>query len=302
VHIAEEALTVAEEALRVGRLQVESGQLAPVEGTRLEAAKVQAQQDALDAAQAAEAAANALLLITGGDPTRPIVPATAPGDAPPLDLDPARAIEVALAQNLDLAVARAELDAAEVALSSAKHGLLPVLSATGAAGVGSQRCTPTSDAALADECAVGNALDAMGGIFASDNQPFYAVSGLFQVPLGNRTARGARDSAAALVQQRRDALLALERSIAAQVEDQVRVLGSARQRMELADANLRLAVETLEAEEALVEAGRVLQKDVLEARHQVSLTRAEAAKARTDYRLAQTLLLKLQGQLTEDAP
>jgi outer membrane protein TolC len=86
------------------------------------------------------------------------------------------------------------------------------------------------------------------------------------------------------------------------VEDQVRTLESARQRMDLADANVRLAIETLEAEEALFEEGRGLQKDVLEARTQVTRARAEAAKARTDHRLAQTLLLKLQGQLTEEAP
>ncbi len=300
--IAKEALAVAEEALRVGRVQVESGQLAPVEGTRLEAAMVQARQDAIDTEHAAEAGANELLLLTGGDPTRPVSPATSPGDAPPIDIDVAKAIEVALAQNLDLAVARAELDAAEIAFSSAKHGLLPVLSATATAGLGSQRCTPTSDAAIAEDCVVGGALDSVTGVFGSDNLPFYTISGLFQVPLGNRSARGERESTAAVVQQRRDALGTLQRTVTADVEDQVRSLESARQRMDLADANVRLAIETLEAEEALFEGGRGLQKDVLEARTQVTRARAEAAKARTDYRLAQTRLLELQGQLTEDAP
>ena len=89
----------------------------------------------------------------------------------------------------------------------------------------------------------------------------------------------------------------LERSIRSQVEQQVRALSTARRSVELADANHRLAEETLRAEEALAEVGRAIQKDVLEARTEVARTRAEAAKARTDYRLAQTELLRLQGQL-----
>jgi outer membrane protein TolC len=302
VRIAEEALAVAEEAQRVGRLQVESGQLAPVEGTRLAAARVQARQDLLDAEQAAEAAANTLLVTTGASPTRNISPATAPGEVPVIDLDAALAIQVAMAQNLDLVVARAELDAAHVSLSSTKHGLLPVLSATAAGGLGSNVCVLGSDAAQLDECEVGGADEAVTGVFERDNLPFFSISGLFQVPIGNRGARGVRDTAAALVWQRTSALEAMERRVAADVENQVHLLEAARQRVELADANERLAVETLAAEEALAEAGRAIQKDVLEARTDVTRARAEAANARTTYRLAQTRLLQLQGQLTETTP
>ncbi|MBW1881513.1 MAG: TolC family protein, partial [Deltaproteobacteria bacterium] len=83
----------------------------------------------------------------------------------------------------------------------------------------------------------------------------------------------------------------------AQVEQQVRLLSQARRRVELVDINQRLAEETLSAEEALEQAGRSIQKDVLEARTEVHRARVEAAKARADYRLAQTELLRLQGQL-----
>jgi outer membrane protein TolC len=149
---------------------------------------------------------------------------------------------------------------------------------------------------------VGNALDAVGGLFAGDNQPFVQVGGVFTVPLGNRAARGTRASAEGVVYQRGRELEDLQRTVSAQVEEQVRALQSARQRMELADTNTRLAQQTLEAEEALASAGRLIQKDVLEARTELALARAEAAKARTDYRLAQAQLLKLQGQLTEQTP
>lgn len=296
--IATEAKGVADEALRVGRLQVERGQLAPVEATRLEAALVQARQDELDAEKLAAQAANQLLLIIGEDPGQDVVPATAPGDVPVLELVADAAIKVALAQNLDLALARQELETTGIVHANAKHALLPSLAATIAAGVGSQRC-PDPATAPAEGCVIGNALDAIGGLATADNEPYGSIGGVLSVPIGNRTARGARDRAAAGVALAQRTLDDLERQVAAAVQDEVLALRSARQRMELADANTRLAEETLSAEEALALAGRTIQKNVLEARTEVSRTKAEAAKARTDYQLAQARLLALQGQLTE---
>jgi outer membrane protein TolC len=92
----------------------------------------------------------------------------------------------------------------------------------------------------------------------------------------------------------------LEASVRASVAQQVRVLQTSQSRIELADANSRLALQTLAAEEALAAAGRSIQKTVLEARAEVDRTAAEAAKARTDHQLAQTELLRLQGQLSLD--
>lgn len=297
--ITADAVVVAEEALRIGLLRVERGQLAPVEGTRLEAALVQARQDALDATNAAQAAANAVLLAMGQNPERSIVPATPPGDVPDLVIEPARAIAVARAQNLGLALARQRVASAQLELTNARHGLLPSVAATADVGVASLRCPPgTSD----PTCTVGGALGAIGGLAEEDHLPFYTVGGRLVAPIGNRRARGARDEAAGWLEQRRVELAALEREVDAAVEEQVRALWSARSRMDLADTNVRLAEETLAAEEALAAVGRVLQKDVLEARTEVARSRLEAERARTDYRLAQAALLALQGQLTPSEP
>jgi outer membrane protein TolC len=297
--ITVEAVAVAEEALRVGKVQVERGQLAPVEATRLEAALVQARQDALDARNVAEAAANAVLLLIGEQPDQEVRPATAAGDVPVIEIDAERAVEVALAQNLDLELARRAVDAQEIVLDNAKHALLPTLAATIAAGVGSRRC-PTPEGGGDNDCAPGDAMDAISGLLGAENQPYVEVGGLLTVPIGNRSARGERDQAGAQVARAQVELEQQQRLVAAMVEDQVRALQSARQRMELADANQRLADETLRAEEALATAGRTIQKNVLEARTELSRTRVEAAKARTDHRLAQAALLALQGQLTEE--
>ncbi len=285
--IADESVRVAEEALRVGRLQVENGTLAPVEGTRLEAAMVQSQHAALDAHNAAEQTANTLLLAIGEAPDQPVVPATPAGDVPPDEIEVAAAVDVALAQNVDLMVSRSNLELANTNLATAKHALLPSLSATGSAGVAAQ------------DDSVGTAIS---GLTDADNQPFVSIGGQFSVPLGNRAARGSRDTSQALVSQREQEVANLERSVRAQVEQQVLALTSSRRKMELADANLRLAEQTLSAEEALASAGRNIQRDVLEARNELDRAKAEAAKARTDYRLAQAQLLRLQGQLDRMAP
>lgn len=288
--IAEDAVGVAQEALRVARLQVERGPLAPLEATRLEAAYVQAQQDALDARNLAEQAANTVLVTIGMDPGTDVVPATPAGDVPPLEVDPAKAVEVALAQNLDLQLARNAVDAAGIERAAARHGVLPALSATLGVGTESERCRDNSG------CTQGNALDTLGGLLAVE-QPGIALSGQLAVPIGNRAARGARDQAEALVDQRQRELQDLERAIAAEVEEQVRALASAGQRVALADANLRLAQDTLSGEEALLSVGRTIEKNVLEARTGVAMARVDAAKARTDYQVAQAALLALQGQL-----
>lgn len=287
VEIAREAVSVAEEGLRVGQLQVRAGELAPVEETRLEAALVQARSDLLEAESLLEQAANTLLLAMGESPGQEIQPATPPGDAVEFSVQPEDAVRVALAQNLDLAVARSNVELAELQERNARHALLPTLSATAAAGVGAQDASASTS---------------MSGLLDEDAFPYVEFSGQFSMPIGNRAARGERARAVAEVMTRRSELEELERSIAAQVEQQVRILQAARRRMELADVNHRLARETLAAEEALAEVGRTIPKNVLEARTEVARTAAEVAKARTDHRLAQVQLLALQGQLPADLP
>lgn len=284
--IAEQSIVVATEALRVGDLQVQAGQLAPVERTRLEAAQVQAQQASLDARHASQEAADQVLLLMGRAPGVDVRPTTSPGEAPAMNIDVDQAVAVAMAQNVDLAVARTQAALAKIEAANARHGLLPTLAATVAAGVGAQ---DTSAGA------------ALGGIADADAFPFFSVGGRFEVPVGNRSARGEADRSTLIVRQREIEVQEQERAVAAQVRQQVRVLVGAQQRVALADANLGLAAQMLEAEEALAQAGRAIQRNVLEARTELDRTRAEAAKTRNDWRTAQVELLRLQGQLDAGA-
>lgn len=285
--IAEDAVAVAEEGLRVGRLKLDAGELAPLEVTRLEAARIQARSQAMEAEQAERQAADALLLLMGESPGQDILPATEPGEVPVMSLDADAAVEVALAQNLDLALARARADSARSAYSLATHALLPSLAVTGAAGVGAQNM----------ETAPG----AVGDLFGEDGYPSYSASGNLSLPIGNRAARGDRKRTLHALHGAELEAEATERSVQSQVAVQVRTLAASREKVDLADANLRLAEQTLRAEEALADAGRKILKDLLDARQSLASARAEAARARTEYRLAQAELLRLQGQLDVEA-
>jgi outer membrane protein TolC len=287
--IGHDSVEVAEEALRVGQLKVEVGELAPVEQTRLEAALVQAQAAALDAEQLELSARDTVLLLMGEDPGQDVMPSTPPGEVVDLELDAKQVVEVALAQNLDVAVAKANLENARLREKNANHGRLPSLAAVASLGVNSQ---------VEDDATAGAAI----GALATDPLPWVSMGGTFQVPLGNRAARGTADQAKFVVFREETSVIQAERDVASRAGQQVTALQAGRRRTELADANLRLAEETLAAEEALADVGRAIQKDVLEARTEVDRARAESAKARTDYRQAQVELLRLQGTLTEEVP
>ncbi len=281
--LAKESVDVAAEAARVGTLRVESGDLAPVERTRLQAAVIQAQQNLLDARIAAQQASDAVLLLIGEEPGQAILPATSVDDVLLLELDSERAVEVAMSQNLDIAVAAAQVERARADQRLAKHGQLPTLSATAAAGIGSQQST---------------AAEAVGGLFGDESFPFVNIGGVFEVPLGNRAARAESMRSGVEVLQRELDLEETTRRVRSEVLVQVTRLEAAQRKVDLAEFQVRLAQETLDAEEALNEAGRAIQKDVLEARQERDRLTSESAKARTDWRIAQVDLLRLQGQLS----
>ncbi len=282
LELAQDNVAVAAEALRVVELKVASGDFAPVERTRQEADVVGKQAELIAAQQAARRATDDLLLLLGEAPGQDLLPATQPDVALPQELDGEAAVRVALAQNLDLLLARQNVDAAELALSLAKHATLPSLSATLAGSLGAQ------------DTGFGGALGALGEDLKT---PTTTVSANWSMPLGNRAARASKDQAAVTTWTRTIELEQLEGQVSAQVGQQVLQLQSSAQRVALTEANLRLAEQTLAAEQALADAGRSIQKDVLEARQATEAARVEVAKARTDQQLALVELMRLQGQL-----
>jgi outer membrane protein TolC len=278
--IAARSVETAAEALRVGAAKVAAGELAPIESTRLETAWVEAKSGALDARHGAQQAADALLLLMGEQPGQPITPASSAGEAPRVDLDAAAVVTASLAGNLDLAVARAQVDAQRLAVADARHATLPTLTANGNVGFRG-----------GDAESWARAYQYLGGF------PQLGISATFSAPLGNRAATGGLAAASAQLAVDEARVAQLEAQIASQVHQQVRVLDAARQKLELVDARLRLAEATLATEEALLTSGRALLKDVLAQRVEVDRARVEAAKARADAKVAEIELKRLGGRL-----
>ncbi len=279
--LAVQSVAIATENLRVGTLKVERGQASTLERTRLEAAMVQAQSAALEAEVAAASAGDQLLLLLGDTPGQALQPASDPGEVPFQALDAASAVTAALAQSPEVLSARQRLEDARTALRDARHATLPSLTAN-----------VTGAFQGFDDQSLGGAFVLYETMF-----PSIGLSGQLRVPLGGRVAAGQSRRAASEVERQAQALTQTEDRVRADVEQQVRQLLNAVRKVELADANLRLAQETVEAEEALYAAGRTLLQQVLEARTGLDRAASEAVKARTDYRTAEVELQRLQGRL-----
>ncbi|HJN74738.1 MAG TPA: TolC family protein [Myxococcota bacterium] len=279
-----EAVAVAKEERRIVRAQLEAGNMAPVELTRVEAAVAQTEL-ALIEAENLHASSQAKLATLLALDTMTVSVTTLPGDIPPLAIDMDKAIEATMAGNPGLRAQRIQIDAAATELVVARHAQLPSLTASASAGWSGYN----------DEVGGGYPL-ARQEVFGRDFPNRY-VGADFSVPLMNRAARGDLRTKAAGVTRAEIDLRAMETALAGQVARLVRELETSQRRLELAELNLRLAEETLLAEKALQEAGRAIQKDVLAAQRERDAAEVEVTKARTDYRKALVQLEGLQGRL-----
>lgn len=281
VQIARQSLEVALEERRVVQARINQGQLAPMEMSRVEATVVQARSALIDAENASLAAAEALLLQLGEGLDQQVQLVTQPADVVEVEIDELSVVAAALANNPSVRVARLSEQGASEGLSNARHGVLPELSATGRYGLSGYE--PSASAAIQE--------------LASGALPEWYLGANVSVPLGNRADRGALLSAQAELAKARIDREALERVIEAQVRAQVRTLESARVKVDLAEANLRFAEQTLAAQRALQTAGRAIQKDVLEAIKNVDNARVSLEKSKADFQLAVVELERLKGDL-----
>jgi outer membrane protein len=281
VAIAEEGLQLAQVESRLVHAKVELGDLAPVERSRVDALVLESESDLLKARHDEQSGEDVLLLLIGGELSADVVLLTDPEQPMDHAIDLAAAQEAALQGSPALALARLDEDGARADMEARQHALLPELGASASYGLLGYE---TSQAA------------ALGEMFGA-NLPEWSMGLNLSMPLGNRVARGNLSSASAFLAEKTIERQALERSIRQQVSAQLRTLSSARSKLGLAERRLALAIETLNAETALRDAGRSLEKDVLEAMNDVSDARVAVEQAKVDYILAIIELERLKGTL-----
>lgn len=286
--LAEASLRVAREEQRVVEAKVEQGSLAPLERSRVAAAVVQAESALIDAESQLRNANNALQVLIGGPPGEVLTTTSAPVAVTDLPLNPEDAVGAALQNNPGLQVLRMRMEAAEQDLLDAKHRLLPQLDATASYGLAGFE--------VGTEEAPSSGLKTAAGMFDAE-QRSWSLGANLSVPLGNRADRGAADQRGAALQRLRLDEQALARATEQQVRAQVDTLRSGKARLALAEANLRLAEETLDAERSRQESGRTVQKDVLEAIKNVDNAKISLQQAIADHLVAIIELERLKGSL-----
>ncbi|MFN7147044.1 MAG: TolC family protein, partial [Myxococcota bacterium] len=224
VAIAEQTLRISEEQHRVVVALVEGGRMAPVEATRAEAAKVQAERSLIDARAAHATAEDALLLLLGEKPGTGVVVLSNPEPPARVDLDADAVVERVLQGNPQLLAARVAHDTRRATLAAAKHGLLPSLSATGSYAL---RGYETDLSGSFDELARGEL-------------PEWSVGASLSLPIFNRADRGKLAQAEAEAAAAELDVRALEGTLAQQARAQVRTIEAAARDVELAALNVRL--------------------------------------------------------------
>ena len=273
--------SASEEQARITRALVDAGKLAPVEATRLAAALAQAERALLDADAAVGAAADALATSVGLPLDTELRLQTPAAPPPELPRDDAAVLAAVRSGSLTLRLARAAVEDRERELRDARHALLPELDATAGASLRGY------------DSSFGASFDELGAA----TLPQWSLGAELTLPLLNRSDRGAAAQAeAALVRARID-LASREGDVETGARAQLRTLAGARQSLDLAELNVRLAEETLAAERARLSEGRSLQRDLITAQADVDRARADAEKARTDWLLALIELERLRGGL-----
>ena len=164
VDIRKTAVAVSGDAYRIGKEKFSKEDISALSLTQLELAWIQDQSSELEAVNAASQARTTLLLAMGRAPTDAIVAAPLDVSVPELSISLEDAVTQAMETNIELAIARANVEQADLSARLAKHALLPTLTATFSAGLGAQG----TDAA-----------SALGGVFQDGNFPNMSVNGHF---------------------------------------------------------------------------------------------------------------------------
>jgi outer membrane protein TolC len=196
--------------------------------------------------------------------------------------DPLAAWEArALAANVDLGLARADLEAARLAARDARTALLPTLTAEASASLGSQ---------------AEGLSDAVGGLTGSDAYPAVGAGLELAIPLGNKAARADAARTRAAYEAARVTLEGLERSVRAEVREAHRAVATAAEALSLAEMSRDLSERNAELEETRFREGTRTLDRLLEARLAAERAALEAERARATLAGAVLDLRALAGE------
>jgi cobalt-zinc-cadmium efflux system outer membrane protein len=271
--IAADALKTSEATEAAVRVRTDAGRATELELGQATLARLQAGSDLLQAQADTRASADDLLVLLGEEPGTdlrpegPLLPAA-------FDLGPLQAWEErALAANPELALARADEQAARLSARDAGHARLPSLALQADASLGAQ-------AEDLDE--------ALQGLTGDEAYPAWRAGLELTVPLGNRAARAEVQRTSAALRAATLAVEGLTRSLRAEVQARHRAVLTAHSALEIAEERRVLSARTAVLEEArYLEGTRTLDR-LLDAR--LAAERAALSAEQAQVTLAAALL------------
>jgi outer membrane protein TolC len=290
---SEERLRVANKSLESNltlldqtRAQYDVGVVSRVEVVEAEAGVANSDFDRITAENGYRRAQDQLIDVVLGpnltpDSSLEIQPTTRP-DVVTYDIDPDAATAKALENRPELAIARANVEAADLTRRFARNQLLPQVDAVGSYGYTglAGRTSPTPDF-------FGNPRTPIPGIgrhyadtdddfFSADGARSWTAGGVFSIPIGNVGARAAKRRAELELTRARTQVRREEQRIVLEIRDAVRNLRSAQEGIEAAERRRLAAEEQFRAESIRLEHGESTPFDVLQREQQ--LVEAESQK------------------------
>ncbi|MEM7260619.1 MAG: TolC family protein [Planctomycetota bacterium] len=197
------------------------------------------------------------------------------------EIDVEKALAAAIHNRLDLATQRDRLEDRERGVRIARNGLLPDLDVGVSYGFESEIGT------------------SFRGLDYYDND-FVTLSANLEIPLDRRRERNTyRVSLISLAQSRR-ALEQAEDNVIVDVRDAVRRLERSRQQIELGIEEIKSFEQSVEKAQIDLEAGRVTNRDLVEAQDDLTAARNDQLERKASYEVNRLELIRVVGLLFVD--
>lgn len=313
VAVREEAIELASEQLEQTEIRIEGGALPEAEIAQPRAELERRRGDLLETLEIVARVENALKLLVLGDApddvalwTAPLVPADEI-EVAPLPVDAAQALADALARRPELDAAQALVERRQAESAFARDGLLPELDLVvsydrfGLAGSpntagGAVPGFPGAEVPAELEGDFGSSLEQLVDGDFEDAR----VALVFEMPIGNRTARARARIAANTELQAHAEVARARKLVRADVLDAVAAVESAGARIEAARAAGEAAQVQLRAERDRYGVGLSTNFLVLTRQNDLAAARLAEIEALTDYRAARVELGRATGRLLEE--
>jgi outer membrane protein TolC len=279
--LAQESVAIALEEERLVEARVAQGTLASVELDRVKAATLLAKVSALEAEAGLQSSLEGLLLLLGEDSQNEVHLSSKIPNFDVREMVTEKEVEQVLANNPTLQRISMDIISAEEEVRDARHALLPNLT-------GTARFSYTG---WEDEFS-----DAVDEMILGDLPGRYIGLNL-EVPIANWGDRGAyQQKKIALDKSHKEREQQIQ-TITQQVYLQLRTLEQVQTKIELHRLNILVAEKTLQTDQALRNAGRNIEKDVLASIKAVEEAKVNYERAVVDGVLAWVELQKLKGEL-----